>query len=754
MSTGLGNVTAKGAATTTVQTDAQAYAELVGNQRELGQTDTAQEPEDNIFTASQRGDLDTVKRLIESGEATANDRDAQNITPLHWAAINANLPICRYLLEQGAEVDVIGGELQATPLQWAARNGHLYVLHLLISYNADPTIKDSQGYDSLQLTTHSSSVMSLLYMLQQPVSVNSRDLQGHTPLMWAAYQGDAISVDILLKHSADPLLQDEKGMSALHWGVVKANKAVIKRLVEAAPSLLQMRDESGKTPRELSATLKSFAPFKKALEEGGWDETGLPLRRPVLSDRNTKLAVLLLPTFCLGAIFKTFEILPWWTALPLAGAEFFGMHHVISRVLLGAKASFSEGGITNSPYCAGIITGTMVWLGWTWFTRIVYNTPGYATANLLFIVLFILCAYNFFRAITLDAGYCPVPSNEEEKKMIIETLTSEGRLNGQTFCVSCMAQKPLRSKHCRHCDKCVARHDHHCPWVWNCVGVNNHRQFLVFVGTLVLGIAVFDYLAFAFFSLNTPASAYPPLSEALRTRVESTPGNGLPPAPVPSACILPDAFCAATSFDSFLTSLLFWINLQLPWTFLLLATQVWQVCRQMTTYEVSNLGRHGWMGGRGTSLQGQMGAMHSATAHAVGAGHAHAHHSGRMGFLMKLMGLDRFTQKKDREGLKKLGSGARNPFDVGCIGNCRDFWTIGREIGVDYERLYEVPLEGFEEAKRRRQQHLEEERFDDMGSGGRKGFMRRMSIGGWASMLGSGRGARDGYAPVRMDDAV
>jgi palmitoyltransferase len=66
--------------------------------------------------------------------------------------------------------------------------------------------------------------MSLLYMLQQPVSVNSRDLQGHTPLMWAAYQGDAISVEILLKHSADPLLQDEKGMSALHWGVVKANK--------------------------------------------------------------------------------------------------------------------------------------------------------------------------------------------------------------------------------------------------------------------------------------------------------------------------------------------------------------------------------------------------------------------------------------------------------------------------------------------------------------------------------------------------
>jgi len=96
----------------------------------------------------------------------------------------------------------------------------------------------------------------------------------------------------------------------------------------------------------------------------------MPLKRPVLSERNTKLAILLLPTVCLGAIFKTFEIMPWWTALPLACAEFFGMHHVVSRVLLGSKQGI-EASLTTSPYCAGIITGTMVWLAWSWLTRIV-----------------------------------------------------------------------------------------------------------------------------------------------------------------------------------------------------------------------------------------------------------------------------------------------------------------------------------------------------------------------------------------------
>lgn len=64
--------------------------------------------------------MDTLRQLIESGKAKAMDRDDQNVTPLHWAAINAQLPACKYLLEQGAEVDALGGDLLATPMQWAA----------------------------------------------------------------------------------------------------------------------------------------------------------------------------------------------------------------------------------------------------------------------------------------------------------------------------------------------------------------------------------------------------------------------------------------------------------------------------------------------------------------------------------------------------------------------------------------------------------------------------------------------------------
>ncbi len=133
-------------------------------------------------------------------------------------------------------------------------------------------------------------------------------------------------------------------------------------------------------------------------------------------------------------------------------------------------------------------------------------------------------------------------------------------------------------------------------------------------------------------------------------------------------------------------------------------------------------------------------------------GHHHRHTSCSgcgSAFLMNLLGFDRFTKGKAVDGLARAGK-ASNPFDLGILGNCKDFWTKGRELGVEYEMLYDVPMEGFREAKRRRQ---ERDDYSDgeggVGEGrkknGRKGLFMGLGIGG------SSR--RGGYEPVSTSQA-
>lgn len=174
----------------------------------------------------------------------------------------------------------MGGDLIATPMQWAARNGYLYVIHLLIAHGADPTIQDSQGYNTLHLVTHSSAIMPLLYLLQQPIGVDVRDSQGHTCLMWAAYQGDALSVDLLLKHGALTNTKDDAGLTPLHWAVVRGNRVCIRRLVECGADV-SAKDNEGRTARDMAVELKSLGAWKRALEEGGMNDDATKMKRPL-----------------------------------------------------------------------------------------------------------------------------------------------------------------------------------------------------------------------------------------------------------------------------------------------------------------------------------------------------------------------------------------------------------------------------------------------------------------------------------------
>ena len=64
--------------------------------------------------------------------------------------------------------------------------------------------------------------------------------------------------------------------------------------------------------------------------------------------------------------------------------------------------------------------------------------------------------------------------------------------NWNQLCATCKIVKPLRSKHCSICDRCVSCFDHHCPWIGNCVGKANRREFVLYLvlETLAMSMAI------------------------------------------------------------------------------------------------------------------------------------------------------------------------------------------------------------------------------------------------------------------------
>jgi hypothetical protein len=98
-------------------------------------------PDIRILEAIENGDLDTFSQLVGQDDSLRNGPNYFG-SWLHCASLDGRLPIVKYLVEHGADVNLRGGSTNTTPISLAALGGHLQVVAYLVSHGASLDMSD------------------------------------------------------------------------------------------------------------------------------------------------------------------------------------------------------------------------------------------------------------------------------------------------------------------------------------------------------------------------------------------------------------------------------------------------------------------------------------------------------------------------------------------------------------------------------------------------------------------------------------
>nr|CEL67130.1 TPA: DHHC zinc finger domain-containing protein [Neospora caninum Liverpool] len=203
---------------------------------------------------------------------------------------------------------------------------------------------------------------------------------------------------------------------------------------------------------------------------------------------------------CVFLFFLVFLALLWFFATPEGTSLFSRLHRFFfasfprrcllllektcgTRARRGVERAFFYVCHTNNPlvqivYLAVMIGGysQVVLVGYPWIPN------AYLGAHHKFIAfgVFIACLATFLVCSLKDPGVIDHSNVDEHVRLY---PYDKCIYFPDSKCSTCLFTKPARSKHCRLCNVCVARFDHHCVWIGNCVGARNHGAFIVFLVT-------------------------------------------------------------------------------------------------------------------------------------------------------------------------------------------------------------------------------------------------------------------------------
>jgi hypothetical protein len=169
-----------------------------------------------IVEAAKKGDLQTIKTILAKDPSKLNATDESKYTALHWACMRAHWDVAEFLIEKGADLNVVGGD-GGTQINWAVHHDNVEIIKLMVEKGA---------------------------------KLNIRNRWGMTELHTAIWRGCIHVVEYLLDHGSDPMIRTNEGWTAMHYAFRSGHDNIIEMLKERGLST-DVKDNQGRFPRHL-----------------------------------------------------------------------------------------------------------------------------------------------------------------------------------------------------------------------------------------------------------------------------------------------------------------------------------------------------------------------------------------------------------------------------------------------------------------------------------------------------------------------
>lgn len=364
-------------------------------------------------------------------------------------------------MDRGAPIDLpCLGTQGPRPIHWACRKGHAAVVQVLLQAGVGVNAADFKGLTPLMTACMFGRTATAAFLLGMGALNHLVDINGDTAMHWAAYKGHADLIRLLVYSGANLQKPDHFGSTPLHLACLSGSVTCVKLLCEKVPP----PTVSHRVSTRLFQSNIDLEPLDKN------DKTPLMLAQ---SHRHTDIVQVLESEKKRRASWFPPINEIWGLLFGKAGNSKAPLVFFMCSVLLWGYPMYvircipiTWNILRGSHYCF-IYWNIVMWICWVTANR---KNPGYIPVN----------TDSYHRAIK------QIPYYDKWKKRYAV-------LN--RLCHTCRCLRPLRAKHCRVCNRCISYFDHHCPFIYNCVGLRNRTWFFLFVMSVAINCSFTIYFA-------------------------------------------------------------------------------------------------------------------------------------------------------------------------------------------------------------------------------------------------------------------